>query len=122
MVLTFRAPISYTTPPVRVAHNTPNALTGIRLGMMPLGARPKGVYCDCSWAFNNGAYAQIGFTVGGAEWAFSLDLTTTGHKRAMTYVDISALPLGADREVWLQILHGGTPPTQGWANFVAEWG
>lgn len=121
MALTYRAPLAYRTPPQRVAFNTPNAFTGIRLGLMPLGARPASVYCDCSWAFNNGAYAQIGFTVGGAEWEFSLDLTSTGRKHAMTYVDTAA-PLAADREVWLRILHNaGTPPTRGWANFVAEW-
>lgn len=105
----------------RIAHNTPNALTGIQLGTIPAGATPTGVYCDVSWAFNNGATARIGFSEGGVEWALSLDLTTTGRKHAMTYVDIAALPLGSDRAVWVDIQDSGTAPTQGWAMFVVEY-
>lgn len=104
----------------RIAFNTPNVLTGIRLGTMPLEARPKGIYVDVVTAFNNGASARLGFGVGANEWAAAIDLTTTGRKYAMNYVDIPA-PLTSAREVWLRIDHGGTPPSAGLGNFIAEY-
>ncbi|MEZ5709708.1 MAG: hypothetical protein R3E02_10015 [Blastomonas sp.] len=100
----------------RIAFDTPDILTGIKLGTIPAGAMPQLVQIAVPWVFDNGAYLNMGFAAGGVEWAVNVDLTAAGVVLSATWANITVLPLASDREVWAKILHGGTPPTQGWVS------